>query len=186
MKKQEILQKIFESRWNSTDRRPDKKIISLFYRKGGFDGLYNFIIQEKERMSKNSNYMFESYYSEDLEETMYTAKESLIDEDFENFIFNYPLINFHKGNFKKMKEFDMLQYYSDFNTDFRGEVKRVHQVNDYKIIETLSRDKEPSFYVVGDFTTCYHSVEIALMAAIFKGKHMSTFYVLLKDIENDK
>jgi len=174
MKKQEIFQAIFNSKWNSTGTQ-DKKIIYLFIVKGGFEGLYNFIISEKARMKRD----FSVYYSEDLEETLETAKESLNDEDFEKYILTSHL-DFHKGNYLKLKEIGLLKYFGDFDANFRGQVKQLHQIGDYKILESERRDEGSRFYVLGDFTTCYLKLEEALLATVFKGKYFSALCALFE------
>lgn len=70
--KNEILDKLFTSRWNYAWGRVDEHLIALFYKKGGFNGLYNYVVSEKERMNKQPNSYggFNSYYSSDLIETL--------------------------------------------------------------------------------------------------------------------
>jgi len=77
MVKQEILSKLFSSKWNYAWGNVDSHLISLFYEKGGFKGLLDFITAEKERMDKDKNHSFSNYYSRDLAETLEIAVKKI-------------------------------------------------------------------------------------------------------------
>lgn len=182
--RKEILDKIFSSRWNYGYGKEavDSHIISLFYKKGGFDGLYNFIVSEKERMDKDKNYPFSNYYSSDLPETLKLANEELHDLDFRTYIFDNNK-SFHKNNFIKLENNSLLKHFSDFDTNFRGNIESIHTISKYTIIET-TRKKENNFYNISDCTNVFNSLEEALIHQIYKGKHFSTLSTLLKHIDD--
>lgn len=182
--RKEILDKIFSSNWNYSYGREfiDKHIIALFYEKGGFDGLYNFILSEKERMAKDKYHKFEQFYSSHLPETLKLANEELHDIDFRTYIFDNNKL-FNKNNFIELENYFLLKKFRDFNDDFRGNIKSIHKISEYTIIET-TRKKENNFYNISDCTNVFNSLEEALIYQIYKGKHFSTLSTLLKHIND--
>jgi hypothetical protein len=182
-KKQEILSKIFNSKWNQSSSTQEH-IISLFYTKGGFVGLYDYIITEQTRMSKDKHFPFNDYYNADLPDTLLQAKTELQDSDFEDYIFSSYNVSFNKNNFAKLKEYGLLKYFYDFGTNFRGDIVDYHKIGEYTIIETY-RKGEAQFYNVGQFTCVYNTLEQALLTQIFKERFSDTLFALL-DAVNQK
>lgn len=180
--KNEILNKLFTSRWNYAWGRVDEHLIALFYKKGGFNGLYDYVVSEKERMNKQPNSYggFNSYYSSDLIETLEKAKIELKDEDFREFIFNsYYHVSFNKHNFKKLEEYGLLEYFKDFSDSFRGDIQSLHQIGDYCIIETLSKKDGKRFYNKPEFSSSFDTLEQAIIYRIYGGKYWDTLLTLL-------
>ena len=97
MKKEEILGRLFSSKWNYAWGKVDKHVISLFYEKEGLKGLRDYIFTEQQRLKDFSN-----YYSKDLLETLNLAVKELNDKDFEDYIDNNYL-EYNKENLKKLK-----------------------------------------------------------------------------------
>lgn len=183
--KNEILRKLFSSKWNYAWVKVDEHLISLFYKKGGFHGLYEYIVSQKERMDKDKNYVFSNYYSSDLVETLEKAKIELKDEDFRKYIFESYDVSFNKNNFEKLEEFNLLQYYHDFGGSFRGDIVSYHKIGDYKIIETFSKKEGKRFYNKGEFSTCFGTLEEAIIYKIYNGKYFDTLITLLESTKSD-
>ena len=163
--------------------RIDEHLIALFYKKGGFSGLYDFIVSEKERMSKDKS--FGNYYSSDLIETLEKAKTDLKDEDFREYIFKSHSVSFNKNNFEKLEEYGLLKYYYDFAGTFRGNIECYHKIGDYGIIQTFRKKDGKQFYNEAEFSTCFETLEQALIYKIYKGKFFDTLSTLLKSINVD-
>jgi hypothetical protein len=183
MKEKSIIERLFTGEWNyawSSYSSTSDYIISLFYKKGGFSGLYDFILSEKERMGKD----YRKYYSESLVELLEFAKKELNNDDFRDYIFKN--ISFNKNNFKKLEEHGLLKYYYDFSGSFRGDIVNYYKISDYAIIETFSHKEGKSFYNVGDFTNTFATLEEALIYKIYNGKYCDTLFKLLESVESDK
>lgn len=176
----EIISKLFTSKWNYAWGVADEHIISLFYKKGGFVGLYDYIVLEKERLDKDKNFPFDNYYSKDIINILAEAKEKLNEQDFRNYIFTSGNVVFNSHNFEKLEQYGLLKYYYDFGGNFRGNIVEHHKIGKYSIIESYTKKgNETHFYNEGDFTTCFHTLEEALIYNIYKGQHYSALIALL-------
>ena len=182
MKKQEILSKLFSSKWNYAWGNVDSHLIALFYEKDGFVGLLDFISAEKARIDKDSNYSFSNYYSRDLVETLEIAVKELKTEDFESYIENHHL-QFNKNNLKKLKEINLLKHFRNFNSDFRGNIKKLHTIGEINILETDSQNDGVKFYIIGNFSTVFSGLNEAILYAMYEGKFFDTLTTLLKSAE---
>jgi hypothetical protein len=180
--KNEILIKLFSSKWNYAWGKTDVYLISLFYKKGGFSGLYDYIVSEKER-SKSDDFI--NYYSSDLIETLERAKTDLKDEDFREYIFKSHNVSFNKNNFIKLEEHGLLKYYYDFGNLFRGNIECYHKIGDYGIVETYSKKDGKRFYNHAEFTTSFETLEQAILYKIYNGKYFDTLLTLLKSVSTD-
>jgi len=147
--------------------------------------LYDFIISEKERMSKDKNYGFSNYYSSDLIENLEKAKTDLKDEDFREYIFKSYSVSFNKNNFEKLEEYGLLQFYYDFKSSFRGNIECYHKIGDCGIIETFSRKDGKRFYNKAEFSTCFETLEQAILYKIYNGKYFDTLLTLLKSVNSN-
>jgi hypothetical protein len=183
--KNEILAKLFSSRWNYYFSKSDDYLISLYYNKGGFTGLYDFIVSEKEIMSRGKKSVFSSYYSSDLIETLEKAKKDFGDDDFREYIFKSNRVSFNKNNFEKLEEYGLLQYYYDFSGSFRGNIECYHEIGNYAIIETFSEKDGKRFYNKAEFTTCFETLEQAILWKMYNGKYFDTLLTLLDSISSD-
>lgn len=181
--KNEIISKLFSSKWNYAWGRVDEYLISLFYKHDGFSGLHEYVLSQKEKMNKT----FEEFYSADLPDLLHKAKTELQDSDFEDYIFRSSsfTVSFNKQNFKKLKEYKLLKYYYDFGGTFRGYIIAFHKIGTYEIIET-NKKAEIQFYNVGNFSYCYNSLENALLNQIFKGRFSDALTSLLEIANKDK
>lgn len=179
MKTTETIQKLFNSKWNYAWGRVDEYLIYLFYKKGGFIGLRDYVISEKERMIKSRYDVFENYYSSDLIEKLIKATTECKDSDFRDYVFNSMGVIFNKNNFEKLESYGMLEHYYDFGGSFRGNIVELHKIGKYSIIESHDKKEGSKFYNVGDFTTCFNSLEQALICKIFNGKYFDTLNTLL-------
>lgn len=179
MTKRGILLKLFSSEWNYAWGNMDRHLIALFYEKGGFEGLLDFISAEKVRMDRDKNHSFNNYYSADLIETLEIAVKKLKTEDFEKHIdTNY--LQFNKHNLKKLKELNLLKYYRDFNSDFRGNIQKMHTIGDINILETDSKPDRGQFYIVGKFSNVFSNLNEAVLYAMYDGRYFDTLTTLLK------
>lgn len=183
--KEQIISKLFNCKWNYAWGKVDEYLISLFYKHGGFRGLYNHIISEQERMNKSKDGAFDQYYSDDLPEILKQAIK-LNDNDFEDYIFHPTIpLTFNKNNFRKLKEYGLLKYFYDFGGNFRGNIVSLHKITKYEIIETNTKG-ELSFYNVGNFTTSYSTLEEALLMQIFKGRFYDALVSLFKTANEEQ
>ena len=178
MEKQEILNKLFSSKWNYAWGRVDKHLVALFYEKGGFGGLLDFISAEKERMDKDEKHFFSRYYSKDLTETLDFAVKELTTEDFEDYIDRYN-VEFNKHNLKKLKELDLVKHFREFNCDFRGNIQKLHTIGDINILEVRHKNDGDEFYIVGQFSTVFSNLNEAVLYAMYDGKYFDTLKTLL-------
>ena len=183
--KNEILAKLFSSKWNYAWDKVDEHLISLFYKKGGFYGLYDFIVSEKERMNKGKHFGFSNYYSSDLIETLEKAKTDLANDDFREYIFKSHSVSFNKNNFEKLEEYGLLQYYYDFGGSFRGNIECYHKIGNYGIIETFSKKDGKRFYNKEEFSTSFETLEQAILYKIYNGKYFDTLLTLLNSVSFD-
>lgn len=176
--KDEILAKLFSSNWNYSGQNKSSHIISLFYKKGGFSKLYDFIVSEKERLNKQ-HIGFSKYYSTDLIETLQKATIYLFDEDFKEYIFNTPTIFFNKHNFKKLEEYDLLQYVSAFCNSYYGNIEYYHKILGYDIIETFDKKVGKRFYDITLLYSSFDTLEEIVLYKMFNGKYFDVLSTLL-------
>jgi hypothetical protein len=172
----DVLDKLFACKWNYTWQNVGVYIISLFYKKGGFKGLYESILSEQKRMKD-----FDNFYSSDLPELLKQAKEELTDEDFRTYIFTKPNLYFHSHNFLILEKYELLHRFEDFSSSFRCDIESIHKIGDYEIIECIDAVNKNHNYFVKNH--CYSSLEEALVNSIFGGQFEDTLSILLKSIE---
>lgn len=177
--KDQIIEKLFSSNWNYAwgKEDKDKHLIALFYKKGGFSGLHDFIVSEKERMFNEFNH----YYSSDLIETLAKAKTELKDEDFREYIFKSNL-SFNKNNFEKLEEVGLLEYFSSFSDSFRDNIEYYHKIGNYHILETTNKEGSKAFYSISDLSTYFETLDQALIYNIYNGKFYDTLLTLLTSV----
>ena len=168
--KENLLYKIINSKWNSHDST--QKMITSFFKKGGFQNLLNFVKKEKERLGKE----FESWYSADLIEDL-TQAQMISEDEFKHFL-KIRNFGFNSNNFKKLDDANLLNNFYAFYTDFRGNISNIHRIAQYCIIETI-KDKERHFYDYSDLNTVFDSLESALIYRIYNGKYYDTLITLL-------
>ncbi len=172
----DVLDKLFACKWNYTWQNVGVYIISLFYKKGGFKGLYESILSEQKRMKD-----FDNFYSSDLPELLKQAKEELTNEDFRTYIFSKSNLYFHKYNFLKLEEYGLLHRFEDFSTSFRGSIESIHKIGNYEIIECIDEKTKTHNYFVKNH--CYSSLDEALVNSVFEGQFEDTLSILLKSIK---
>jgi hypothetical protein len=182
-----IIDKLFASRWNYAWNEIDRHIIALFYKKGGFAGLYEFIAVEKQRLNdRQLGMQFESYYSADLLDTLQQAKEELKDSDFRAYIFGNHNIDFNRNDFKKLEKHGLLNHFYEFGGNFRGDIVNCSEIGTYGVIETFSKKDGRRFCSYSDLTSSFDTMEQALIFQIFKGQHFPTLKVLLDNVNQSK
>ena len=181
MNKNRIIEKLFNSKWNYSGFDTDNHVISLFYKKGGFTGLYDYVLSEKSRM-KN----FEICYSSDLLETLSSSIIQFEDSDFREYIFNSTM-DFNKNNFLILETYGLLKYFGDFSGSFRGNIKNIYKIEglNIRIIETLGGIGS-TFYNDSEFSICFNSLETAIIYKIYNGKHFDTLSSLLDNVNDEK
>lgn len=171
----ENIGKLFTCKWNYAWGNVDAYLISLYYKKGGFAGLYDLIIKEQCRLDKS----FDMYYSNELQDILFSLKDCT-DEDFHNYIINNRL-TYHKDNYLFLRDNMLLNYYDQFNSYFRGTIKTIHRIGDIIIFET-EKNYEKCFYDNEYNSIVFNSLNEALIYRIFKGKFNDTLQVLYKSI----
>lgn len=167
---------LFTCSWNYAWGNVDAHLITLFYKKGGFAGLYDFIIKEQYRLSEK----FNMYYSSKLPDILFSLKDCT-DEHFHNFILDNYLLKYNKDNYITLRDNMLLDYYGEFNSDFRGTIKNIHRIGVIIIFETENKG-ETYFYDNVFQSIAFNSLDEALIYRIFKGKFNDTLQVLYKSI----
>lgn len=168
---------LFTCSWNYSGRNLDAHLISLYYKKGGFAGLHTFIITEQYRLRER----FNTYYSSKLPDILLSLKDCT-DEHFHDFIMGVgEMLKYNKDNYLILKDNMLLDYYGEFNSDFRGTIKTIHRVGDIIIFETVNKG-DTYFYDNVFQSMAFNSLDEALIYRIFKGKFNDTLQVLYKSI----
>jgi len=167
---------LFTCNWNYAWGNVDAHLISLYHKKGGFNGLYNYIISEQNRLGVS----FTRYYSSNLPEILLSVK-NCTDEDFHNFIMGNYMLKYHKNNYCILRDNMLLDYYGEFNTNFRGTIKTIHRIGVIIVFETVNKG-ETYFYDNVFQSMAFNSLDEALIYRIFKGKYNDTLQVLYKSI----
>lgn len=174
--KAELLNKIFKCNWNVSSGKTEH-IIGLYYSKGGFDKIVDYLEKKKESMPN-----FEAYYSKELIDLLKEAWKQYTHENFRG----YAISKLHKeeskvalSNFRELDEANLLQDFTDFSTSFRGTILEVIKVNDFKVIRTICKS-EIKFYLSGQASLCFNSIEEAIVFKLFNGKYFDTLTTLLK------
>lgn len=176
-KRSENIGILFTCSWNYSGGNLDAHLISLYYKKGGFAGLYDFIIKEQYRLGVS----FTRYYSSKLQDILFSLKDCT-DEHFYDFIMGVgKMLKYNKDNYLTLKDNMLLDYYDKFNSDFRGTIKTIHRVGDIIIFETVNKGNA-YFYDNVIQSMAFNSLDEALIYRIFNGKFNDTLQVLYKSI----
>lgn len=175
--KTELLDKIFNCKWNVTSN-VDEHIIGLFYYLGGFSGLLNRVEKRKVEM-KNE---FNVYFSSELIDLLTQAKEEITDYDFKGYAIEKLEKNRNfigKKNFITLDHHDLLHHFESFSSGFRGTITEITKISDFYVFETRT-EEEISFRISTSYSMCFRTIEEAIIYQIFNGKYQDTLTTLLK------
>lgn len=158
------------------------RLVSNYYKMNGWEGFLSHLIKEEKRLKLE----YYTYYSENLQGLV----ERAIDEITEEALLKYIEHNILAGDFIyknliKLKEFELQRYIYNFSSGFRGFITKIHSIGNYKVVETKTNKEEINFYVAGNFTNVYRSLEEALIVSIYDYNYTQTLFTLLESVRNE-
>ena len=157
-----LADRLMEVKMNRTSACAAYARILVTLHESGVIGLFDMLRLERDRMKAD----FDHYYRDAMDvviQLCFFGSADVTDALLAALDRNYHGSGILLDNYHTLVKYDMVNRFYDFDSNFRGTVKKVTRINEYVVIE-CEKFKEDAAYYGKDGTSQYDSFDACLIA----------------------